>query len=188
MANLKAVLQGNSCGTTCCAAMLQGICTYALNHDNDGFSCIDDLHWEVSLDICCMCTLASIAIYVRSKFRWLLPKAFVWCRFTCDPYKPWSADPVRVGTSNLAGWCSTDLLTANMVQCQQACYILWPNDITNFEHSKPVSDCSALYAAGCMIWDKCRHYSLLQIACVKALKYIYSMQLLLQQPISHRYR
>ncbi len=29
----------------------------AWKHDNDGLSCIDKLHWEVSLEMCCMCTL-----------------------------------------------------------------------------------------------------------------------------------
>lgn len=87
MASLKAVLQGKIFLEQ--PAVLPSCRAYAfttLNDDNAGLSCIDNLHWEVSLDMCCMCTLASIAIYVGS--RWLLPKALVWCRFTCDPYKP----------------------------------------------------------------------------------------------------
>ena len=100
MASLKAVLQGNSfLGRPAVLPCCRAYAFMVVNLDNDGLSCIDDLHWEASLDMCCMCTLQvsqytvimtiySIAVYVRSISRWLLPKAFVWCRFTCDPYKP----------------------------------------------------------------------------------------------------
>lgn len=180
MASLKAVLQGNTIwdNLLCCQAvgnMLSRLGNMIMMGCLALTNCIGRYRWK------CVACVHCIAVYVRSKSRWLLPRAFVWCRFTCDPYKPWSADPMGAGTLNLAGWCSTDLLAAGMGYCRQACSVLWLNEMTDLEHSKPGSDCSASYAAGCMKWDKCRHCSLLQTACGKALNYIYSMQLLLQQ-------
>ncbi len=54
MASLKAVLQGNSClGQPAVLPCCRAYAFTALNHDSAGLSCIDDLHWEVSLDMCC---------------------------------------------------------------------------------------------------------------------------------------
>ena len=68
MASLKAVLPGNTfLGQP---AVLPSCRTYAftpLSFNSAGFSCIDNLHWEVSLDLYCMCALASIAVYLRTK-------------------------------------------------------------------------------------------------------------------------